>query len=486
MSLKAAAVRGASWTVAARLARTLMSLVALGILSRFMGPAEFGAAALVAFVTAFAQMLADFGTRIALVQRQEITRLEEDSVYWSNIALGAMVMAGLLIFAGPVAALLGDGALADPLRWVAPIFLVVAMQGLPTTMLERRFAFSRIAAIEVLSSLAGALVAVSMAMAGWRLEALIAQQMVSAVVGTGLSILFSGWWPKAQFSMAALRPLLSYGRYVTASGMVQFFASQIDRPIIGNQLSATDLGYVSIVAQIVVAPMRTVVTMVRRVMFPIMASIQDDLQRMRRGLLEVQYGMVVVMAPVCFGLWALAWPIVRLLLGPGWEPAAALMGYATLTALFTVYTDVNAIIFSARGHARFQFLWSVVSLLANVAVLLLTVSSGIVAMAAARLALTLVLVPVNSWFAVRLVQMPLKDRLLVTLPPLVSAACMAGIVWAMDLWLAGAGASHYLRLAIGVPLGILAYILLEMGVDRRRFLPFGRMLWAMGARRAKR
>lgn len=486
MSLKATAVRGASWTVGARLGRAVMSVVALGILSRFMGPAEFGAAALITFITALAQMLADFGTRIALVQRQKITRIEEDSVYWSNIALGTLVMALLLIFAGPVAALLGDTALAGPLRWVAPIFLVVAMQGLPTTMLERRFAFSGIAAIEVLSSLAGALVAVGLAVAGWRLEALVAQQIVGAVVSTALSILLSGWWPKAQFSMAALRPLLSYGRYVTASGMVQFFANQIDRPIIGNQLSATDLGYVSIVAQIVVAPMRIVVTMVRRVMFPIMASIQDDLVRMRRGLLEVQYGLVVVMAPVCFGLWALAWPIVRLLLGPGWEPAAELMGYATLTALFMVYTDVNSIVFSARGQAKFQFLWSILSLVANVTILLLTVSYGIVAMAAARLALTMVLLPVNNWFADRLVQMPMMDRLLVSLPPLVSAACMAGIVWAMDLWLAGEGASHYLRLAIGVPLGILAYILLEMVVDRRRFLPFGRMLWAMGARRAKR
>lgn len=485
MSLKAAAVKGASWTVGARLARTLLSLVALGVLSRFMGPAEFGVAALVTFVTAFAQMLADFGTRVALVQKKTITRIEEDSVYWSNMALGLVATGLVLAFSRPIARLLGDEAVAGPLIWVAPIFVIVAMQGLPTTMLERGFAFSKIAAVEVLSSLAGAVVAIVMAVMGWRLGALIAQQMVASLASTALTVAFSGWWPKAQFSMAALRPLLGYGRYVTASAMIQFFATSIDRPIIGNRLSAADLGYVSVVYQIVVVPMRIVVTMVRRVMFPIMSSIQDDLDRMRRGILDVQYGMVVVMAPVCFGLWALAWPSVRLLLGPGWDTAAALMGYSTLTSLFTVYTDVNAIIFSARGHAKFQFYWSVVSLAANVAVILLAVPYGIVALAAARLGLALVMVPINSWFAVRLLGMPLWDRILVTLGPLASAAGMAGIVWLADTQLAGAGAGHILRLAAGIPLGVLAYLALELLIDRRRFLPFARMLWAHGVKRGK-
>lgn len=78
-NMKSTALKGASWAVAARLTRAVVGILTLAILSRFLLPAEFGIAALVIFVTGLAQIFADFGTRMALVQRPEITPLEEDS-----------------------------------------------------------------------------------------------------------------------------------------------------------------------------------------------------------------------------------------------------------------------------------------------------------------------------------------------------------------------------------------------------------------------
>lgn len=484
-SLKQTAVRGASWAVGARLGRTLLGLVTLGVLSRYIGPAEFGIAALVTFVTSFAQIFADFGTRVALVQRKTITRLEEDSVYWSNVALGLISMAVILIFARPIAGLMGDEAVTEPLRWISPIFLLVALQGLPATTLERRLAFRQIATAEIASSVVSGAVAILMALSGYRIEALIAQQMALTATGTLLYILFSGWWPRFQFSMDALRPLMSYGRYVTGAGIVQFFAASADRPIIGNRLDPADLGYFTMAGQIVSTPMRVVVQMVRRVMFPIMSSIQDDEDRMRRGILDVQYGLAVVMAPICFGLWGLAAPTVRILLGPGWEVVAAIMGYTALRVFFNVYTDVNGILFASKGHAKFQFYWSIFSLAASIAVLLATVSYGVVAISAARLVLSMVLVPLNSWFAVRLIGMPLADRMLVSLPPIVSAALMGIAVWLVDRELAGQGLGALVRMLIGVPLGVVVYVALESVIDRRRFLPFARMMLGLIRRRRR-
>lgn len=478
--LKSKALSGAGWAITARLLRTFVSIATMGVLSRFLSPGEFGIMALVTFVTALAQMFADFGIRAALVQRKTITRLQQDSVYWTNVGMSFVAMAGILIFAEPIAGLLGDRGAAEPLRWIAPIFLFTAMQGTPLAVLERKMNFRPIAMTEVVSAIVGAIVAIVMVWSGFGIGALVGQQLIMPLISAILYTFLSRWTPRLQFSLDELRPLLSYGRYVTGSGIVQYFANAADRPIIGNRLTPTDLGYQSMSDNIVAAPLRIIVSMVRRVMFPIMSSIQDDGERMRRGMLGVQYGLVAMMAPICFGLWALADPVVRLVLGPGWEMVAILMGYTTLRAFLNVFTDLNAVIFSAKGHAKFQFHWSIFSLVANIVVLLLAVPYGIVALAAARLSLSLVLVPINSWFVRRLTDLPAMDRVFVSFRPILSAALMAAGVGMVDKMIASHGTMA--RLLIGIPLGAILYVLLECLIDRKRFLELGAMLMRRGKR----
>lgn len=477
-SLGNKALGAASWTVGARLGRTLVGIGSLAILSRFLGPEEFGIAALVLFVSTLATMFTDFGTRVALVQRKEVTAIEINSVYWSNLGLSVAASGGLWLFAPQIAGLLNNPGLAEPLRWVSPVFVMGGMMGVSLSMLERKLKFRTIALTEVSAAAVGAVVAITMVLMGFRVGALIGQQLAATGVMAISYILAASWRPRLLFSWAALRPLLSYGSYVTGAGMVQFFSTQADRPIVGHRLSAADLGFIAMSDQIVGAPLRIIVSMVRKVMFPIMASIQDDADRMSRGLLEVQYGLVVVMAPICLGLWALAGPTVTLLLGPGWEMVAAIMGFTTLRAFLNVYTDVNAIVFSAKGQAKFQFHWSIFSLLANVLVLLMSASFGLIAVVASRLALSLVLVPINSWFAVRLLGLPLMDRMWVTMRPILSAVAMAAAVSLTDQALAP-HLGTVPRLAVGVPLGILCYITAELLIDRGRFLPLARRLIAL-------
>ena len=83
---------------AAALSRGLRALIGIGtisLLSRFLTPTEFGLFALIFFLITFTQVFADFGLRIALVQQKEVSRLEQDSVFWASLTLGT-IAAGLL------------------------------------------------------------------------------------------------------------------------------------------------------------------------------------------------------------------------------------------------------------------------------------------------------------------------------------------------------------------------------------------------------
>lgn len=485
--LGAVALRGTSWAVLARLGRTVVGIGTLTVLSRILSPADFGIAALVVFVTGFATMFADFGTRMALVQRKEITELDANSVYWSNVLFSVAVAVALYVFAPQVATLLGTAELADALRWVSPVFVLGGLQSVPLSMLERKMGFRVIALSEFLAAVCGAATAIVMALNGFRVGALVGQQLAMTTVVTVLVIYFARWRPQLQFSYAAFRSLFGYGAYVTGANMVQFLSNQIDRPIVGRFLSPQDLGFVAMNRQIVATPLTIVVQMARKVLFPIMSKIQDDDVRLSRGVLEVQYGLALVMAPICLGLWVLAGPIVEVLLGAGWEMVAVILGFTTIRSFFSIFPDVNAVLFSAKGQAKFQFHWSIFSLIVNTVVLLIAVPYGLVALMAARLGISLVLGVLNSWFAVRLVGMSLLDKFMVALRPFCSAVLMAALVYVCDIWLLGLESIWslpVLRIVIGVALGVVSYVAFELLIDGKKFrATAGKVRQAMSSRK---
>ena len=409
-----------------------------------------------------------------------MTRLDEDSVFWWNLGVGALLTGAIIALAPQISALMGEGDVAEPLRWVAPIFLIGAVQGVPLSVLERRLAFGYITVAEVAAAVSGSVAAVIMVLLGYKLEALIAQTLVAPVVQASIIILAARWRPKLQFSHAALKPLLSYGGYVTAATVIQTVSGQADRPIVGSRLSTTDLGYSRMAEQIVMSPLRITVQMVRKVMFPVMATIQNDDARMRRGYVQMQHGMMVVMAPIAFGLWAVADPVVAILLGSGWEMVGVLMGYLTIRTIFTTFNDLNSVIFSAKGWARFQFRWSIFSAILNIAVLLLAVDYGIVAVVAARVALSIALTPINAWFALRLIQQPAGEVFNLLIRPLTAALVMGlSLVWVQEQ-LAASGIGSLLQLLVCIPLGAVIYVAGELLLDRVRFLALLRQIRSRG------
>lgn len=465
--LARAAVMGSGVSILARGLRALVGVATISVLSRFMTPGQFGAFALVLFVVTFAQVFADFGLRVALVQKKEVEPIELDSVFWVSIALGLILMAGVWLASDRIAMLFDEPGIGVHIRTISPIFLLMGMQGVALSQLERAFRFQWVALAELVSAIAGAVVAIVLAMQGAAMMALVVQQLVIAGLATAMILAFARWRPRFAFSFTALKPLFGYGAFVTLSGAIQFLSTNADRPIVGTRLSAPDLGFLAMSQQIITAPIRTISTNVRRVSFPIMASIQNENERVALGHRVTLHGLFLVMAPICLGIWALAAPITDLLLGPGWEKVGALLGIMSFTALVGTVAELNSAIFSSKGKARFLFGWSCFSLLVNVAALLFSAQFGLMAVAWGRLGVMLFLVPLNCWFMMRLLGQPFRTIPAALWRAGVAAISMALLVYGADRLMHLEGVAPLIRLIAGTALGVVLYAGFIWLIDRQ-------------------
>ena len=176
----------------------------------------------------------------------------------------------------------------------------------------------------------------------------------------------------------------------------------------------------------------------------------------------------MVMAPMALGLWALAEPVVELMLGPDWETVSVLLGYLTVRAAFHSVGDINGLMISAKGWGRFQFYSSLASMSLFIGVLLITVDHGLVAIVAGRLALAFVMTLVNCHFVLRMINQNPWELLEVLSRPIFSAMVMTAAIVGLQSYLSN---NAVIQLAAGIPLGIVVYTAMELLIDRRQMLP---------------
>lgn len=476
--LRQHAIKGMQWTMAGRLFKTLLGIGTLAVISRYLTPAEFGVMALVMFITGFAQIFVDFGLRVSLVQRKEVTSRQQNTVFWTNLVMSFVMMGVVWLGARPLVQAFDAGHVEPMVRAMSFIFPLIGLQIVSVSVLERQFAFARIAMADMAATITSGIAVILLAVLGYGVWALVFQQLILASVSTLILFTAARWRPKGEFSWQDLRRLFSYGGYVTLTNIVSFTNSNFDRPIIAGAISPQVLGYFTMSQQVVGSPFRMVVTMAKKVLFPILSSLQDDKVRMGAAYLDIQYAMVALMAPACLGLAAVSVPFVAVLLGPAWGPAAPLIALVAVQMVFIPVAETNQTVLAARGKARFQFWWIVFGSILSLGALWFAIPYGIEAGIMARTAVTILLMPVLSLVTTRDLGQPLWRLFRVLLPPMAAATVMYG---AVSLLVAHLPWPAFAQLIAAVPVGAAVYIGLMLAIDRPRFLA----LWAMVRRRRR-
>ena len=102
MGLFRTAIDGAAWTTVSTVVRSVVSLLQVSILTRFLDKADFGIVAIAVLFTGFTSLFLDLGISIGILHKQNISRKEYSSLFWLNIFTGILLTA-ILIFIAPLA-----------------------------------------------------------------------------------------------------------------------------------------------------------------------------------------------------------------------------------------------------------------------------------------------------------------------------------------------------------------------------------------------
>ena len=438
MSLRRQAASGVAWTAISTIATTVLQFGQLAILARLLNPGDFGLMAMVMVVVGFANAFTDMGISNAIVHRQDISRLQLSSLYWLNVFAGLVVAVFVIALSPMVAGFYQESRLIGLMGWAALIFVIIPIGQQFQMLLQKELHFQRLAQIEIISAIAGFGVSIIAAWYTQDVLALIWGQLATAAVRSVLlaAIGWKTWQPSLQFRWKEVQGFLSFGLYQMGERSINYFSWNMDKLLIGRILGSAPLGFYNVAYQLMVRPFMVINPIITKVAFPVFSSVQHDNERLRRGILKMTQVIAFTNLPIYAGLFAVADPLMALLLGQGWEPAIAVFRVLVwLGALYSLSNPIGSLLL-AKGRADIGFWFNVAALLIYAIAILAGSQWGIVGIAVALLIANLaLLLPADIWVRWYLIRLSPLDYLAAILPfALLSLAMMMGILL-VDHWL---------------------------------------------------
>jgi len=188
---------------------------------------------------------------------------------------------------------------------------------------------------------------------------LVAQALVTAVVGTALLWRLSPWRPTwHRVPLAGLRDLWGYSSGVMVFSILKFFTQNSDTLLVGLLTGPVLLGYYNFGSKVTIAPITVLAGAVGSYLFASLARLQSDRQRLRDSYLRYSEAMLTVALPA-LTVMALIGPLVLpAILGDRWRPIGPLIPPFSAAAAVLVLISPVGNLLKAVGRVGWLTAWS--------------------------------------------------------------------------------------------------------------------------------
>ena len=421
--LSGVALRGGAAAGIAQLVKLLIQFGSVIILARMLEPEDFGLMAALSPLFAFVAMFQDLGLREALYQRDEVSDVFVDQVFYSTLWLGGLC-ALAVASASPLVAWFYDEPRLFAVTMVSSLsVLLSSWSSVPTALLNRGLQFGTLAVMDIAASLLGFSATLIGALAGAGYWALVFNPLVSTLVVLGISWTRAGFRPGPRPEKLIDRSALTFGANLTGFNFLNFFSRNIDNVLIGHRYGSIQLGYYDRAYKLLLFPLQTVNAPLQRVMVPLLSRMQHEPERFRRAFLRTtgQLGLLTVSGTAA--VVPVSAELVALLFGERWLPVAPIFAWLGLAGLVQPINSAVGWIFIARGRTDVLLRWSAYSSLTTVASFVVGLKWGTVGLAAAYAVSGYVLrVPLYYFVVARVGPITKRDLAAIQLPMLVAAA----------------------------------------------------------------
>ena len=453
-SLKGKTIHGVIWSLIDNVSSSGVIFFVGIILARLLTPEEYGVMAMVSIFIAISNSIIDSGFSSALIRKVKVKPIEYNTVFYFNLLISLLLC---LFFISPFIALFfREPILCEVMRVIGLILIINALSIIPYTIFVREINFKTQTIISLIASVGSGVIGVWMAFSGQGVWSLVGQQLGRQCLNTLFLWFFCHWKPTVSFSMTAFKEMFGFGSKLLLSGVLGTIYKDIYYIVIGRCFSSSILGQYTRAKQFSMVFSTNLTTVVQRVSFPVLSSIQDDSIRLREAYRKVIKSTMLVSFACMLGLAAIAKPLLILLISDKWLPAVYFLQIVCFSNMLYPLHAINLNILKVKGRSDVFLKLEVIKKVLAIFPILVGVYLGIEMMLWGSVIISVISYFLNAYYSASLINYSVYEQLKDIFPSFIVSLGVGFLMWSISLL----SISYYLMLIIQLSTGfILAYLI---------------------------
>lgn len=306
------------WSALENVTRLGVTFVVSIVLARLLSPEEYGLIGILTIFIAIFNAIVDSGFTNALIRKQDATDTDYSTVFYTNLVLSVVLAAVLFFCAKPISVFFERSELVSLTQVMSSVVIINALSIVQRVRTTKAIDFKTQTKITFISSIGSGVIGIVMAYMGYGVWALVGQQISNQLLTTLFFWFYNKWMPKLVFSWSSFKEMWEFGSKLLASGLIDTAWKEVYQVVIGKCYSPATLGLYTRAKQFADLCSSNLTSVVQRVSYPVLSSIQDD-----RARLKGAYQMVIktTMLPtfvLMLGMAACAESMINVLIGEQW------------------------------------------------------------------------------------------------------------------------------------------------------------------------
>ncbi len=459
---------GVVWKFAERLFAQGVSFVVSVILARLLAPEEFGVVAIVMIFIEIANVFVISGLNTSLIQKKNINETEISTIFYCGVIL-SVVLYGVMFFAAPlIATAYEDPLLTSVIRVFALRLPICSIQQVPSALLSRKLDFKKFFFATIIGVVLSAAVGIIMAVKGFGVWALVAQNLVAAVSDAILLSVVAKWIPKGNFSLREAAPLISYGWKIMAADLIGTIFNNLNSMVIGLKYDSVDLAYYTKGKTLPQMVRNNIYTTLISVLFPAMSNVGDDIQQVKAVSRRSVKMLAYIIFPMMTGMICVAENLVIALYTEKWLLMIPFIRIICIECMISIIPTIILQSLKATGNSgivlKMEFIKKPVLLLSIV----IAMNFGVEAVAWTLPLNSLLELILNGIFSMKIIGYRFREQLRDILVPLLLSVAMGAASFAVGM----INMNVILSLGLQVITGVAVYLVFSLvfKVEEIRFL----------------
>jgi O-antigen/teichoic acid export membrane protein len=216
------------------ISKKILNLISLVVLARLITPGEFGLIELALVYTSFFTFLSDLGLSTAIIQRSNTSKVQLNTIYVINIAVGILLYLLVYTLSFNLSHLHDNADLERVVSILGLVFIVQSFKLVHYALLRKSHNFKSIQYSQVISIFISLVVGILLAYFNHGYWSLVAMILIQNIIETLLMIHFSKWRFSFDLDFSKTRSHLSFGYNLSIASLANYFSKKIDKVIIAD------------------------------------------------------------------------------------------------------------------------------------------------------------------------------------------------------------------------------------------------------------